>query len=715
MAFDDKKLGTLFPTRHGEIIGTGPERVMLEATNGAANIKKRFQNNPDGSVTMLQTRNGWPEFTTIGIQYSTVCMLGMDSGVVDLTSCGFFLDEHSNDQGLLLRTTFVDSYASDVEPIVDVIYPPEVVGVFPPDPSPANSFPQGGYTRKRMAQVCPVSIFTGRTRLYVQSLYGRHNDNGNVVISEYTSTPSILVGPQQIEIHTSCGVYFDPVTAKHYMISVRVDGAIVYPLVAASCAEKLRPLLLDSAITIENKERIEAYILAYSTPSTANAQRLTLTSRNPSAMGYGWHFNWDGDKCDIVTVDIVDNGAGGVENKSTHYRLTFSQTDGSFSVSQTTVEGPTLWSNPRDRHVILSPVWPLFSLEKTGQGLGAYGGNAPYYVFYNKNELKVCRYSSIVTGFVKGAARSPSYLNPGAYNVAIGTDAVDYRYYTAWSGSVTTLSCGSESYSVRSGSHLEHGYIRSACTFSGAIPTTGWTRPGFATVGTTDQPTGYPGTIPHSVINDTYEGLIDVSNGNPGTDFATTPYTWPDPPIYKTKYTRANWPTMVHTETFDSYVVEYGYVIAVIPFYDAEAVYMLYTHSETKTETGNYGDREIDSSFFVAYGEGPDGGTYPDSLIGHATNMGTDNLTGVTTPFSRDIGPTIVTESKLVCNAGTFTGVAFPQTGQCFDSAYLLVDADYETRSSAHGTAVYAPDNGVASGLLPANLAGLPFSFVGWA
>lgn len=56
---DDKNL----PTRHGSAIGGAAERQML-AKVGADSIRTVIRNNPDGSTTMLRTRNGFPEFTT---------------------------------------------------------------------------------------------------------------------------------------------------------------------------------------------------------------------------------------------------------------------------------------------------------------------------------------------------------------------------------------------------------------------------------------------------------------------------------------------------------------------------------------------------------------------------------------------------------------------------------------------------------------------------
>ena len=54
--------GSSLPTRLGKIIGKSNERVMLSGVDGPDGIRKKFRRNPDGSVTMLKTRAGMPQF-----------------------------------------------------------------------------------------------------------------------------------------------------------------------------------------------------------------------------------------------------------------------------------------------------------------------------------------------------------------------------------------------------------------------------------------------------------------------------------------------------------------------------------------------------------------------------------------------------------------------------------------------------------------------------
>ena len=67
--FDDKDLGVVFPTRTGTAAGTGQERVMLDHV-GANSIRTYIVGD-----TMLRTRNGMPEFSSLNTQGSSAASL----------------------------------------------------------------------------------------------------------------------------------------------------------------------------------------------------------------------------------------------------------------------------------------------------------------------------------------------------------------------------------------------------------------------------------------------------------------------------------------------------------------------------------------------------------------------------------------------------------------------------------------------------------------
>jgi hypothetical protein len=61
--YDDDNLGGIFPTRTGASTGGANERKMLDSIGGSEGFRTQRKTNSDGSVTMLRTRNGMPEFS----------------------------------------------------------------------------------------------------------------------------------------------------------------------------------------------------------------------------------------------------------------------------------------------------------------------------------------------------------------------------------------------------------------------------------------------------------------------------------------------------------------------------------------------------------------------------------------------------------------------------------------------------------------------------
>lgn len=61
--FDFRRTG-LFPTVEGNSPGKGTQRVMIASAGGSDGIRTKIRKNIDGTVTMLRTRNGFPEFST---------------------------------------------------------------------------------------------------------------------------------------------------------------------------------------------------------------------------------------------------------------------------------------------------------------------------------------------------------------------------------------------------------------------------------------------------------------------------------------------------------------------------------------------------------------------------------------------------------------------------------------------------------------------------
>lgn len=647
--------------------------------------------------------------------------LGMDSGVVDMLSAAPLNPELYKD-GILKYTDKVAAHIASAvpgdpdRPIVDEIAPPESIkGVPPGDSNPAKSFRatkaeqrENLAFKKLTAQNCPPSIFTGRTRLWVQALYGRHDaltllKPASVSIA---STPALRVGTlDPVTISTSCGVFYEASTGKHWLISVHYDYADIYPLSASDEVEELRSYLTDPEFPDDDKERVEAYILSDSLPVPTKGQRLTFEAQHAWSMGYGWHFNWSGDKCDLVYNEIVDADGYGDENQSTHYRLTFAKNaEDNFSVTKTTVEGPVRWKNYHHGHPITFPNWEVYGLEKFGANAGpAVHGNAPFYAFYQRDILQVCRYSAQTTTTDKGGTRSPDYLNI-ATNQTIGGDALDYTVWESWSGVEVAISCGADSISFKSGNRYGFSRQRSSPAITSV---TGW-HPVFyvagdATLSGIDG--GHPTSFTEVETTDYYLGTINVLNsagGKTGLTYATSTI---GPGGYKYSVGIRSAITSKSIDRTDAFSTAF---ICAIPFNDAEAIYLLGSQTKYTTDSVVETSGEADGFFEILATESggwlyvaetvSDGGPIPETVV-FSTHTDVHD-------------PETTTVSKLICSAGVINGVAFPAPSSFFSPEVDVVSQTYDTRTSASGTAVRAPNNGVTQGTPDP---GDPFVFVGWA
>lgn len=298
--------------------------------------------------------------------------------------------------------------------------------------------------KKTTAVNCPASIFTGRCRLYVQALYGRrlYNYSDSMSVGEQTELTSApdkspvrlaVAGTDlngrpfltvqayaykdepatSISVTTSTGVHLDVVTGKHWLFNIQNNSIQVYPLRGTACAESMRKYLKIplpagvEALSEDDKEHVEAYILSQCLPDVRHMQTTTSGANIPThySMGYGWHWNWTGLQSNIVITTSVNQDAPGYEcRESTHYGLTMSRTldehkNATWSASLTTIEGPKQWAAIRDNWTIFEPLWSGNFLQKTTSRLCAmFACDAPFYAFYRKDTLQTCRITVTQTG-----------------------------------------------------------------------------------------------------------------------------------------------------------------------------------------------------------------------------------------------------------------------------------------------------------------------------
>jgi len=286
---------------------------------------------------------------------------------------------------------------------------------------------------------CPPSIFTGRTRLYVQAMYGRplHRYASDVSIEPLTEpvgVPTLVPGAppalslpayraagddstySPVVISTSSGVHWDADTGAHWLMNVNGGHLDVYPLRSSAAGEALRRYMVSEELSETDREKIEAYVLAYSLPDVSRMVSLPLGAVVGSyAMGYGWHWNWSGTAADIVFLSTFDQGGGNKAMLSTHMRISVNWGD-SLSASADVIEGPTQWSVYRLWWCITEPEWGTGgSVKTTPRFSSTFSCNAPFYCFYKRDELQLCRVSvadvpatgsarEMTTGFATSAA-----------------------------------------------------------------------------------------------------------------------------------------------------------------------------------------------------------------------------------------------------------------------------------------------------------------------
>ena len=174
MAFDDEDLGTIFPTRDGAIIGAGNERVMLQKVGGASGIHKAFRRNADGSVTMLVTRDGMPEFTQAvhGVSSEVEPKTYMTSGAYVFGPRGGIDYQHPelSIEPVTRKAGAVTSAENGLLPMYWQLPPidGEVSKIYN-----NKKMPNGGFSDpKKVMYALPPSVFSGLMRRWVQARYG---------------------------------------------------------------------------------------------------------------------------------------------------------------------------------------------------------------------------------------------------------------------------------------------------------------------------------------------------------------------------------------------------------------------------------------------------------------------------------------------------------------------------------------------------------------
>ena len=483
----------------------------------------------------------------------------------------------------------------------------ETLGEGPPTPKVADD---SLMLKKLAAALCPASIFTGRCRLWVQAMYGNPLYTRNTVARipnidpdtiGVNIAPGLLVPAylptgeldefDPIPVTTSCGVVFEATTGTHWLIVPSMhttieSNVVAYPLIGSANAERMRAYIKSTNTVIplpEDRENLEAHILASCLPDPRRAKVIgTMTTPAGWYMGYGWHWNWAGTTAvivanaqfvqSIVPVDIVNAGM-----RSARYTLSLTATpvpdsfDVSFTVSKAMAEQVD-WAVDRNFTVLCEPNWATRMPAKTTSKYAIeLEGDAPFYAFFIRDELKVCRIKNELIVQPTGTRT----ITPGYGDAAFG-------------GAITESTFGTQNGGY---SDIAHGPPRWTATVSCG----GWSKSGL-------QKSWGDGGTASTIIDKTLTGIYGAGYG--GTTAIDVDMEYGDSLPYSTvhvnygaTYTGES-AQMTWADTHTTvYRTGWAVIEVVVPMNDAEA---LYVRTETSMRVEESGQKRLRQSWPAA-------------------------------------------------------------------------------------------------------------------
>ncbi len=352
----------------------------------------------------------------------------MDSGSVDIQTVGVLDPTIGDTDGTINYNAAIKQQAMDKKLLgpIDVI---SLACVPPLDASVAKSFRvpvdengerdsvQSGRlaVKKICTKFAPPSIFTGKMRLFFQAKYGRELADWDYSINLANQPASLdtAVKGKSFQFHPAlCGIYTDSRT-NHWLVQINLDGdqamqgLTIFRMRTTAQVQVMRAYLRDTSRSAQERERIEAYILAYSEPDPTDKISIPLDIPTGSAMGYGWHFSWSGSSIDIVQQLAQPFGGENEAYLAEHRRILLNRREGDaineaarWSASISLMESQ-LWGNFKWQTVIAYPEWGSQELSIFGSTFGMRAGtNAPVYCFWRREGFaevfEMVRYSYTV-------------------------------------------------------------------------------------------------------------------------------------------------------------------------------------------------------------------------------------------------------------------------------------------------------------------------------
>jgi len=465
--------------------------------------------------------------------------------------------------------------------------------------------------KKLMATSCPPSMFTGKCRLYVQALYGKHLNKdttdgaGNVIrggdqipmgiyLAPSLGMPYLKLKPYRakgdetvyadVDLYTGSGVHLDEQTGVHWLLNPFVGVMAAYPLVPSQQAKVLRKYLIPAEhpeLSADDREHLEAYILSTCAPDVKNVQFVSIPEVPTYSMGYSWHWNWSGTCADIVHNETIYIGfEGGFDRygmRSTHRRLTatLSTSNGvsTWSAGVAVVSGPSDWAGNRIFWSVCEPHWGAKAIIPTLPAYSSYReGSATFYAFYLRDDLQLC---TVTISKVSGAShrkRSDDAFAGAAFGSPAAQATIGMRdgwfeeYYEQPDSYEATFTCGAKTVSGIKSVYTEV-FDRTEVTNKTAGPIDMVPNAyGGVFYGTATIPVGYP----DEGTSFTYQCF----GGGPRPDLQHTDSQSYSGPMINFDYIQSHHSTRTQ-----------GSATVIVPMYDAEAVFFHSTISKEEVIT----------------------------------------------------------------------------------------------------------------------------------
>lgn len=174
---------------------------------------------------------------------------------------------------------------------------------------------------KRCQAFFPASLWSGKMRMFVQSIYGSKRTDYTMDVDADTRG-GLTIDNVEFQPHDTGYALYTGSNYTYYVL--KLTGTVsVSKLELSDQGEKLREWLIDNPQTAEETRRYEAYLLSTATfGDWENVGTISTPVGDRGPFGYDWHVNWGGDKAHIVLHQLKDGETNVWE--FAHYSMTMS-------------------------------------------------------------------------------------------------------------------------------------------------------------------------------------------------------------------------------------------------------------------------------------------------------------------------------------------------------------------------------------------------------